>query len=40
MEGTFLANRYDSQHRTGSFNTEGNIKKLDEEEMREIVEEK
>jgi len=29
MEGTFLANRYDKDHRTGSFNTEGNLKKLD-----------
>ena len=36
MEGTFLANRYDIQHRTGSFNTEGQLKKLDDEELRAI----
>jgi hypothetical protein len=36
MDGTFVANRYDSQHRTGSFNTEGTLKKLDEDEMRAI----
>jgi hypothetical protein len=38
MEGTFLANRYDGNHRTGKFHTEGNLKKLDEADMRAIVE--
>lgn len=40
MEGTFLANRYDTRHRTGSFNTEGTLQKLDIEDMRAIEEAK
>jgi len=33
-----MANRYDTRHKTGSFNTEGTLQKLDEEDMRAIVE--
>ena len=40
MEGTFLANRFDGNHRRGNFHTEGNLQKLDEFDMRAIEEAK
>lgn len=35
-----MINRFDGNHRTGSFNTEGNLEKLDEDDMRAIEEAK